>query len=58
MREMEPEEAETEAKMTPAQINEFLEACDTVMALPGETFRDWYSLFDAAAERGNASEIC
>lgn len=34
LREMEPEHAETEAKMTPAQIMEFFEACDTLMALP------------------------
>ena len=32
---MEPEEAETEAKLTPAQIMEFFEACDTLLALPG-----------------------
>lgn len=35
LREMEPEEAETEAKLTPAQIMEFFEACDTLLALPG-----------------------
>ncbi|CAN0395422.1 unnamed protein product, partial [Hapterophycus canaliculatus] len=34
LRDMEPEEAETEAKLTPAQIMEFFEACDTLLALP------------------------
>ena len=32
---MEPAEEETEAKLTPAQIMEFFEACDTLLALPG-----------------------
>lgn len=32
---MEPEEEETEAKLTPSQIMEFFEACDTLLALPG-----------------------
>lgn len=34
---MEPVEEETEAKLTPAQIMEFFEACDTLLALPGES---------------------
>eukprot|EP00903_Cladosiphon_okamuranus_P011645 g10953.t1 len=34
LRDMEPAEEETEAKLTPAQIMEFFEACDTVLALP------------------------
>lgn len=32
---MEPEDEETDAKLTPAQIMEFFEACDTLLALPG-----------------------
>lgn len=32
---MEPAEEETEAKLTAAQIMEFFEACDTLLALPG-----------------------
>lgn len=36
LRDMEPKELETEAKMTPPQIMEFFEACDTLMALPGK----------------------
>lgn len=35
LRDMEPAEEETEAKLTPAQIMEFFEACDTLLALPG-----------------------
>lgn len=34
LRDMEPVEEETEAKLTPAQIMEFFEACDTLLALP------------------------
>ncbi|CAM9583969.1 unnamed protein product [Scytosiphon promiscuus] len=34
LRDMQPEEEETEAKLTPAQIMEFFEACDTLLALP------------------------
>ncbi|CAN0080931.1 unnamed protein product, partial [Discosporangium mesarthrocarpum] len=34
LREMEPEEAEGEKKMTPRQVLSFFEACDTLMALP------------------------
>ncbi|CBN75032.1 conserved unknown protein [Ectocarpus siliculosus] len=34
LRDMEPAEEETEAKLTPAQIMEFFEACDTLLALP------------------------
>ncbi|CAM9774627.1 unnamed protein product [Pylaiella littoralis] len=34
LRAMEPAEEETEAKLTPAQIMEFFEACDTLLALP------------------------
>ncbi|CAM9992458.1 unnamed protein product, partial [Ectocarpus sp. 8 AP-2014] len=36
LRDMEPAEEETEAKLTPAQIMEFFEACDTLLALPGK----------------------
>ncbi|CAN0205454.1 unnamed protein product [Ectocarpus fasciculatus] len=39
LRDMEPPEEETEAKLTPGQIMEFFEACDTLLALPGKPTR-------------------
>lgn len=35
LREIQPEEEENEAKLSPDQIMEFFEACDTLLALPG-----------------------
>lgn len=42
LRDIQPEEEENEAKLTPDQIMEFFEACDTLLALPGNLLL-WYS---------------